>query len=395
MTEPQHVPLGDLVSVTRGTTYKSALLNQPGPVLLGLASIARNGGFRTDNLKTYGGECPEKLLVRPGDLFASLKDVTQSAQLLGSVARLPLNAPVGRLTQDTVRLDVVSDGVDPAYLYLSLLTPEYRQYCRGHATGTTNLGLPREDFLAYTVLLPPLSEQRRIAGVLGALDDLIDTNRRLAVDISLVQLARFKLTWGGATRSRLNEVATITMGQSPPGKSYNEDGDGTPFYQGTRDFGWRYPSRRVWTTQPTRLAHVRDVLVAVRAPVGELNLASETTALGRGVAGLRASGRQGTLFQALQADPRLWDIHQGTGTVFAAINKADMAALAVPWVDDGALEESLSEMDAAIANLEREVVDLTRARDELLPLLVSGRVRVEDVAVWPGAAVPIPGYGGD
>lgn len=69
------------------------------------------------------------------------------------------------------------------------------------------------------------------------------------------------------------------------------------------------------------------------------------------------------------------------GGEFAAINKADMAALAVPWVDDGALEESLSEMDAAIANLEREVVDLTRARDELLPLLVSGRVRVEDVAV--------------
>ena len=65
--------LADLVTLVRGTTYKSALLGQPGPVLLGLASIQRNGGFRSDSLKTYGGESKEKLLLRPGDLFVSLR----------------------------------------------------------------------------------------------------------------------------------------------------------------------------------------------------------------------------------------------------------------------------------------------------------------------------------
>ena len=70
--------LGDHVALQRGTTYKSALLDQPGPYLLGLASIERNGGFRRDRLRTYGGDSPEKLLMRPGDLYVSLKDVTQS-----------------------------------------------------------------------------------------------------------------------------------------------------------------------------------------------------------------------------------------------------------------------------------------------------------------------------
>ncbi|WP_096420880.1 restriction endonuclease subunit S [Microcella alkaliphila] len=172
------VPLGELISIRRGTTYKGALLGQPGPYLLGLASIARNGGFRSDSLKTYGGESPESLLVKPGELFASLKDVTQAADLLGSVARLPLDERPGRLTQDTVRLDVVSDRVDRDYLYWLLRTPGYRQYCRAHATGTTNLGLPREDFLGFPVRLPSLDEQRRIAEVLCALDDLIDTNEQ-------------------------------------------------------------------------------------------------------------------------------------------------------------------------------------------------------------------------
>ena len=80
--------LGALVALQRGTTYKSSLLGYPGPVLLGLASIQRNGGFRGDSLRTYGGESPSKLILTPGDLYVSLKDVTQSADLLGAVSRV-------------------------------------------------------------------------------------------------------------------------------------------------------------------------------------------------------------------------------------------------------------------------------------------------------------------
>jgi len=143
--------LGELVELTRGTTYKSSLKGLPGPVLLGLASIQRNGGFRGDKLQTYGGESPEKLLLKPGDLFVSLKDVTQSADLLGAVARVPSYVKCGRLTQDTVKLSFTSLDVSPEIVYRNLLTPGYREYCRAHATGTTNLALSREDFLAFRV----------------------------------------------------------------------------------------------------------------------------------------------------------------------------------------------------------------------------------------------------
>ena len=103
--------LGDHFTLQRGTTYSSSLLDRDGPVLLGLASIHRNGGFRTDALRTYGGECPEKLLVHPGELYVSLKDVTQSADLLGSVAMLPVGHASGRLTQDTVKLEPKRNGI--------------------------------------------------------------------------------------------------------------------------------------------------------------------------------------------------------------------------------------------------------------------------------------------
>lgn len=95
------------------------------------------------------------------------------------------------------------------------------------------------------------------------------------------------------------------MGQSPPGETYNEIGDGLPFYQGISDFGFRFPGRRVYCTAPTRFAEEGDVLLSVRAPVGSLNVAEERCAIWRGVAGLRLKGKQSGylyyLFRATQS----------------------------------------------------------------------------------------------
>src|ERR1700722_18211216 len=131
--EPRHGCVGDFVELQRGNTYQSALLGLPGPVLLGLGSIARNGGFKNTNLKTFGGKSDPRMLLRPGDIYVSLKDVTQSADLLGAVARVPPNVPLGRLTQDTVKLVFRRSDTPTEYIYWILRTPDYRDYCRAHA----------------------------------------------------------------------------------------------------------------------------------------------------------------------------------------------------------------------------------------------------------------------
>jgi len=146
--------LRSFVSLVRGTTYKGELVGQPGPVLLGLASIQADGGFRRGAFRTYGGESPAKITLGPGDIYVSLKDVTQSGDLLGSVARVPRDIPAGRLTQDTVKLQFDGQPIDHDYVYWLLRTPVYRAYCRSHATGTTTLGLARDDFLDFPVLEP-------------------------------------------------------------------------------------------------------------------------------------------------------------------------------------------------------------------------------------------------
>jgi type I restriction enzyme, S subunit len=183
--------LRDYFTLQRGNTYKSRLLGELGPVLLGLASIHRNGGFRDDNLRTYGGHSDERLLVDAGDLYVSLKDVTQAADLLGAVARFPEGHGTGRLTQDTVKLVPRGSGLPLDYLYWIMRTPHYRGYCRSHATGTTNLGLPRDDFLDYPV--PSLTGAReRIVRLLEALEGKIDLNQRIGSTLEASAQAMFR-----------------------------------------------------------------------------------------------------------------------------------------------------------------------------------------------------------
>jgi type I restriction enzyme, S subunit len=183
--------IGGCVGLQRGTTYKSALLGVSGPYLLGLGSIARNGGFKADNLKQYSGPSDPRILLQAGDIFVSLKDVTQSADLLGAVARVPPFITSGRLTQDTVKLVFLDCAPPSSYIYWLLRTPQYREYCRAHATGTTNLGLSRDDFFAFPVPEFTLAAEK-IVTLLESLERRIDLNRRMNETLEAMARAIFK-----------------------------------------------------------------------------------------------------------------------------------------------------------------------------------------------------------
>lgn len=205
--------LGDFFELQRGTTYKSALLGQPGPVLLGLGSIARNGGFKGDKLKTYGGPCDPRHLLGPGEIYVSLKDVTQSADLLGAVARVPAHIPSGRLTQDTVRLVFKTESAPRTYLYWLMQTPQYREYCRAHSTGTTNLGLAREDFLGFGV--PPLDREREwVVDLVQDIEDKIELNRRMNETLEALAQAIFRdwfVDFGPVRRKKSGATDPVTI----------------------------------------------------------------------------------------------------------------------------------------------------------------------------------------
>ncbi len=92
------------------------------------------------------------------------------------------------------------------------------------------------------------------------------------------------------------EIASITMGQSPPSSTYNFNNEGLPFFQGKADFGEVHPTPRVWCTAPNKIAEPGDILLSVRAPVGPTNIANDQCCIGRGLAAVRGEGRSITQY---------------------------------------------------------------------------------------------------
>lgn len=130
------------------------------------------------------------------------------------------------------------------------------------------------------------------------------------------------------------------------------------------------------------MAQANDTLVSVRAPVGDLNRASETCCIGRGVAAVRGDSHPSTVYYALRASEDTWAPFQQEGTVFGSINKSDLSKARLPWpvaprVDD--LESVLGLLDEKIQSATTENMRLGALRDTLLPELVSGRTRLAEM----------------
>ncbi len=270
--------------------------------------------------------------------------------------------------------------------------------------------------------LPPLPEQRRIAHILGTLDDKIELNRRMNETLEEMARAIFKdwfvdfgpvrakmegrdaylpeeiwrlfpdrlveselgLVPDGWGVRRLGNCYDLTMGQSPLGHTYNDDGEGVPFFQGRTDFGFRYPTNRRYCTAPTRFAAADDTLVSVRAPVGDINMAWERCCVGRGLAALRhkSRSRSFTYYSALAIQDRIRDYEQ-TGTVFGSINKQQFETLAVVEPDNtlvAKFEDQVGSLDSQVRNITSDMRAIEATRDALLPGLVSGDASIPDKA---------------
>jgi type I restriction enzyme S subunit len=287
------------------------------------------------------------------------------------------------------------------------------------ASGTTHQTIYYPEAKAFHVCLPPLPEQKRIAHILGSLDDKIELNRRMNKTLEEMARALFK-SWfigfdpvvaksegrppegmdaetaklfpssfedsalgripKGWKVGKLSDVAIITMGQSPQGETFNEDGNGIVFYQGRAEFGWRYPTRRLYTTDPKRMAQANDILMSVRAPVGDINVANEACCIGRGLSAIRSkNGQSSFMLYAMDSLKEQLDVYDGEGTVFGCINKDALGGLKILMPPESvmiAFEMKASYLDSMIFNKSMQSRNLATLRDTLLPNLLNGDVNV-------------------
>lgn len=285
-------------------------------------------------------------------------------------------------------------------------------YLVGLSTGSARDNLSQDGIKALELCIPPLSEQKKIASVLSALDDKISLNKKMnqkleamakrLYDYWFVQYdfpdkngRPYKTTGGPMTYNPtlkreipvgwddgvLSDIANITMGQSPDGASYNEDGEGMIFYQGCTDFGMRFPTARQYTTAPTRFAKKGDILMSVRAPVGAVNIANTDCCIGRGLSALNSKlGSLSHLYFLIDVFKKTFENKNTVGTTFGSITKDELYALPVVIPDKSVIEQ-FEKMAKPIFDRQMKLGEesnrLTKLRDKLLPLLMNGQVEVK------------------
>ena len=282
---------------------------------------------------------------------------------------------------------VPNESTDYMFLYYLLL--HNRQNIEHMGSGTTFKEVSGKTMRGIEVKVPESkAEQIRISSVLSALDDKIEENEKINKNLQAQAQAIYThLIIDEADESwhsgLLSDIATITMGQSPKGDTYNENGTGTVFFQGRAEFGFRFPTRRLYTTDPKRMAQDNDVLMSVRAPVGDLNVAFEDCCIGRGLGAIHSKdNHQSFVFYTMLALRDQLDIFNGEGTVFGSINRDALNSMPIripPREVIDKFENIVSPMDAVIRNNYEESCRLQDIRDSLLPRLMSGEIDISNV----------------
>lgn len=401
------------INIKHGFPFKGEFFSEQKTefIVLTPGNFYEAGGFKRQpgKEKFYTGEFPEEYIHSKGDVIVAMTE--QAAGLLGSCARVPESG----LYLHNQRLGLIK--TNPQYLlkdyvYYLFRTNTVREQIRLTSSGSKVKHTSPERIYDVKVPLPEVKEQQKIVDFFDVIEDKLELNNRINTELEAMAKTLYdywfvqfdfpdgngkpyKASGGkmeynatlkreipaGWTVQTLSQIANITMGQSPAGTSYNEDGIGTLFFQGSTDFGWLFPTPRKYTTSPARMARKGDILLSVRAPVGDMNIANDDCCIGRGLAALKSKSRSdGFLFYVMKYFKQVFDRRNAEGTTFGSITKDDLHSLQVVCPELELLERYdaiVSEYNKMIFTRSLENQSLIKLRDWLLPLLMNGQVTVK------------------
>lgn len=372
-----------------------------------------------DELNPNAMSISELMLIQPGDTLIIRSN--GNGDMVGRCLYVDATQRPTTFSGFCIRFRPNPDVIHPRFASYLLRSSICRDpwVAYGSGTGIQNIN---QDIIGRTkVEIPDLGIQATIAGLLGVIDDKLELNRKMNRTLEEMAQGLFR-SWfidfdpvvansedrrpigvpkaiapmfpdhfedselgpipQGWKVARVGSEFRIVMGQSPPGKTYNDQGIGLPFYQGRTDFTFRYPSRRIYCSAATRFAEPGDTLVSVRAPVGDINLASESCSIGRGVAAVRhISGAGSYTYYCMNGLREAFDVYNGEGTLFGAINRPGFDGILFVCPPPSliqAFEKVAFRLDQLIESNEKESRVLKNLRDTMIDPLLSGELSLSE-----------------
>jgi type I restriction enzyme, S subunit len=282
----------------------------------------------------------------------------------------------------------IADSVSKLFVFHNL-SSRYQEIRELSNTGNQeNLN----SYLIKNILLalpPNKDEQEAIAQALSDTDALIGSLEQLIAKKRHIKQGAMQELLTGKQRlpdfdgewqvNKLGDVAEIIMGQSPNSSCYNIQGKGLPLIQGNADISNRKTIKRIFTTEITKKGNCGDILMSVRAPVGEISRAIFDVCLGRGVCSIRNGSRNEFLYHYLIWREPDW-VGLSKGSTFDSVNSADVKTfqvfIPVEISEQNAIATILSDMDTAIAVLEEKLTKTRQLKQGMMHQLLTGKIRL-------------------
>lgn len=363
--------LSELVDNVGGTALESYTSELGTHKFISIGNYSTTGVYIDNGQRVLFNEKTKTKLLDKDNLAMVLNDKTASGDIIGATILIDED-DCYVYNQRTERL-ICGDKFFPKYAWLYLNSPRFRKRIVKIAQGGTQIYVNFPSVKKELIRLPELTEQQKIAYFLGSVDAWLDnlrqhktaleTYKRGMMQKLFSQQIRFKdkndKNFPGWEEKELSEVAKISMGQSPESSTYNSAGEGKYLVQGNADIVGRKTHPRVWTSNPTKLCSIGDVIMTVRAPVGYIAKSLHDACIGRGVCALRAtdSGSTEFLYQFLLSYEDKWAKYS-QGSTFTAVNSNDIKSLSlkVPVLEEQQkIADFLTSLDKSIESKQQQI----------------------------------------
>ena len=354
------------------------------PTYLRITDIDDNGNFIHSAKKSVDNLSAKEYYLKDGDIVFARTGATVGKTYLYDVRDGQL-VYAGFL----IKFSPNPNKLIPYYLKAHTETKDYTNWVAITSQRSGQPGINAAEYCSLKLAIPPIEEQERICNVLQLWDTAIAKQTALIEKLTLRKrgLMQQLLTgkkrlkgFGGEWKEvRLGEIARITMGQSPDSKYYNEIGLGLPLIQGNADIQDKKSIQRFWTSNITKTCEGGDIIMSVRAPVGEIAIATQKSCIGRGVCTIKnTSIEKKYLYQLLLFEEDSWkNIEQG-GT-FTAINSNEIRnkAVIIPATDEqNAIASVLVNADKEIELANKKLARLQEEKRGLMQVLLTGERRI-------------------
>lgn len=248
-----------------------------------------------------------------------------------------------------------SENVNPDFLPFFMMSEKFWQRAIEISVGSLSPTINWKVLAKQEFLLPPKDQQAQLSKLLWAMDELIEKEKALVSSNEKLFLSFSKSIFyeSAGDIKELKDIGVLIMGQSPPGRTYNQNGEGTPFLQGNTEFGDKHPSHIKYTTAPNKIVQENTILISVRAPVGDLNIADREYCIGRGLAGLyiEKEDLRNYVYNFLKYARHELD-KNSTGTTFKAINKDTLSSLKCIIPNDDVLFNNSNKLNVVLNSIE-------------------------------------------